>query len=107
MSRGQLGEMTEVINSDHLTQGFLIFCSKCGHALSIHTENRPINEDSIDSICRYDNGHYVCQCDGFESEKITKILDTGQRNPSIAIVESPNNTENNAIVNKKETEEHD
>ena len=63
----------KVKNSDDLPSGFILFCSNCGHSLMVHLEGRLADnseDSSIESICKYDNGHYVCPCQGFETQEL-------------------------------------
>jgi len=59
---------------EDLWTGESVWCV-CGHHVNMHTTKvLSNNDDYIDSICRYDNGHYMCPCIGFASDKVTTIL---------------------------------
>jgi len=57
-----------------LWSGESVFCLNCGHHVNMHS-TKPIsnNDNYIDSICRFDNGYFVCPCTGFEG-KITERI---------------------------------
>jgi len=45
------------------------FCL-CSHAKECHKDPSEVskNDDVLDSCCSFDNGHYVCPCEGFRHE---------------------------------------
>ena len=54
------------------------FCL-CSHARECHKAPSEVsqNDDVLDSCCSFDNGYYVCNCEGFQSENtVVKVRST-------------------------------
>jgi hypothetical protein len=63
----------------NLWTGESVFCGNCGHHINCHNiEDKSLNDDYISSICKYDNGHYVCPCEEFKAQKTTTLRATNQ-----------------------------